>query len=235
MTCTLKVSHMVTMVLTMSAGSAVAQDATKQQTGFISNPEKYVAATSVDFSSELGLNFASLSGLGARIEQCRTVRPDPVGLAATAKELGVAEKVSGKKANLTSAALMKEAVEMAKVRFDAQELRGLLLYVDDEDCHDELEIIAHSAMQAAKGRRNNGIRANAVSVTLSVHNKSSRSARVFYNQRFVGTLKPNGREEFLVEQRGPYLELTAFGPKTCWRHRGSRVRAKCNWTIGTGK
>ena len=41
--------------------------------------------------------------------------PDPVALAHTASELAVAEKVSGKQADVTSSTVLKEAAELAKL------------------------------------------------------------------------------------------------------------------------
>src|SRR5689334_6602017 len=66
------------------------------------------AAATVDFRKALGVPFEGLTTIGARIEQARTAS-DPVCLAVLATELGVAEKVSGKKASLTSDEVMKEA------------------------------------------------------------------------------------------------------------------------------
>ena len=58
------------------------------------------------------------------IEHCRTAA-DPVGLAAAAKELAVAEAVSGKKAAVTSATISKEAIDLAKLRNSSQELSAV--------------------------------------------------------------------------------------------------------------
>jgi hypothetical protein len=87
--------------------------------------EKRATATGVDFKKELNLPFQSLGTLGARIESARR-QHDPVGLAHTANELAVAEKVSGKKATVTSSALMKEAAELAQLRREAAELKATL-------------------------------------------------------------------------------------------------------------
>lgn len=87
--------------------------------------EKRSPATGVDFKKEFNLPFQSLGNLGSRIEASRRAH-DPVGLAHTANELAVAEKVSGKKATLTSTALMKEAAELAQLRREAAELKATL-------------------------------------------------------------------------------------------------------------
>jgi hypothetical protein len=90
-----------------------------------SKAEKRSSATGVDFKKELNLPFQSLGNLGSRIESARRAH-DPVGLAHTANELSVAEKVSGKKATLTSTDLMKESAELAKLRKQADELKATL-------------------------------------------------------------------------------------------------------------
>jgi hypothetical protein len=60
------------------------------------------SAASVNFRKELNLPFATLGTLGPCIAAARR-HADPVALAHAASELAVAEKVSGKKASLTSA------------------------------------------------------------------------------------------------------------------------------------
>jgi hypothetical protein len=90
-----------------------------------SKAEKRSSATGIDFKKELNLPFPSLGNLGSRIEAARRSH-DPVGLAHTASELGTAEKVSGKKATLTSTDLVKEAAELAKLRKQADELKATL-------------------------------------------------------------------------------------------------------------
>jgi hypothetical protein len=90
-----------------------------------SKAEKRAPATGVDFKKELNLPFQSLGNLGSRIEAARRSH-DPVGLAHTANELSVAEKVSGKKASVTSSQLVTEAAELAKLRKQADELKATL-------------------------------------------------------------------------------------------------------------
>ena len=59
------------------------------------------SAAAIKFRKELALPLSSLSTLGSRIDSARRAH-DPVALAHTANELATAEKVSGKKASLTS-------------------------------------------------------------------------------------------------------------------------------------
>ncbi len=90
-----------------------------------SKAEKRTPATATDFRKELGLPFPSLGTIGSRIEQARRAH-DPVSLAHTANELSVAEKVSGKKASLTSKQVLKESQELAKLRRQEAELNALI-------------------------------------------------------------------------------------------------------------
>src|SRR4051794_4391874 len=71
-------------------------------------PMNVEAASAVNFNRAFGLPFESLNSLGQRIDHARRAS-DPVALASAARELGVAEAVSGKKASLRSADVMKEA------------------------------------------------------------------------------------------------------------------------------
>lgn len=84
---------------------------------------KRPSAATIDFRKEYSLPLPSLGTLGGRIEAARRA-PDPVALGHAASELAVAEKVSGKKASLTSVALIKEAAELAKLRREVAELRA---------------------------------------------------------------------------------------------------------------
>jgi hypothetical protein len=81
-------------------------------------------ACAVNFRKELKLPYASLSTLGSRIDAARR-EGDPVALAHAANELYVAEKVSGKKASLTSQLLIKESAELAALRKQVAELRAV--------------------------------------------------------------------------------------------------------------
>jgi hypothetical protein len=81
-------------------------------------------ATSVKFRKELNLPYSSLNTLGPRIDAARRAS-DPVTLAHAANELAVAERVSGKKASLTSSQLIRESAELAKLRRQQKELEAV--------------------------------------------------------------------------------------------------------------
>lgn len=118
-----------------------------------SKAQKHQPATAVAFASAFDLPFESLLTLGERIEQARRAA-DPVGLGLAAKELALAEQVSGKKASLTSAALMKEAAALAKARQSAAELKAVCLLHDgesNEDTKKELETAAAKAGERPRG------------------------------------------------------------------------------------
>ena len=80
-------------------------------------------ASSINFRKAYGLPLASLGTLGPRIDAARRAG-DPVALAHAAGELAVGEKVSGKKASLTSKALLAEAAELAALRKEVAELKA---------------------------------------------------------------------------------------------------------------
>src|SRR4051794_3944510 len=66
-----------------------------------SRAEMRTSAAAANFGKQLNLPFPSLHTLGSRIDAARRAH-DPVALAHAASELAVAEKVAGKKADLTS-------------------------------------------------------------------------------------------------------------------------------------
>src|SRR5262249_25101990 len=86
--------------------------------------EQGKSAAGVNFANELGLGFPSLANMGARIEAARFLN-DPVGLAGAARELAVAEKVSGKQTSITADQLNKGAVQPAKYRYQPAEMKAV--------------------------------------------------------------------------------------------------------------
>src|SRR5262245_57258274 len=88
-----------------------------------SKSTKRSRAASVNFQKAYKLPLASLGTLGGRIDAARRAG-DPVALAHAASELSIAEKVSGKKASLTSKALLGESAELAQLRKQVAELRA---------------------------------------------------------------------------------------------------------------
>ena len=196
---------------------------------------KYVSGTTIDFCATLELNFSSLCTLGSRIEQCRTTSPDPVGLAACAHELAIAEKVCGKKASLTSAALLEEAIHMARVRYDSTEIKALLHYVKSEKARDDLETVGLRAERAEKIRTEqakNGVATKGITSHFYLHNDSHQWVRVYYNRRRVGQVRPHGHGTFHIHDHSPYWDVSAYGSRgSRWhRHKRGQVR-NYTWTI----
>jgi hypothetical protein len=169
------------------------------------------SATTIDFRQQYGLPFESLTAIGARIEQSRC-SADPVGLAAAANELSAAEQVSGKKASLTADALRKEAIELAKLRDESQELKAVSMLAPMAG--DELTKLALAAatrerdeLAAAK----EGAQPKGIHEALDVHNHSEVHVHVYMNGRLLGHIEPYGQGHYHVHAHG-HVTLDARGP-----------------------
>ena len=169
----------------------------------------------VYFQQELGLTMEFLTNLGTRIETARK-SPDPVMLASAAKDLAVAERVSGKTAKLTSAQLSQEAAELAMLRDVPVELNSIALLLDDFPVARELEKAAklaetrHKEAAAAeeRGERPKGIRGY-----LTIKNYTSQAATIYYNGYRLGTLPPYSmRSRHIGDYSGrANFVITAYG------------------------
>jgi hypothetical protein len=169
-----------------------------------SKAETRETATSVDFNAALGLQFQSLTGLGARIEQAMQAA-DPVGLANAAHELAIAEQVSGKEASITSAQLLEKAVELAKLRLIESEIKAVAANVTDANTKKELDAAAKQAAeraaemaQALEGDE----KARGVGGTLTVYNYSYASVDVYYDGVYLGVVFPRAYFTFSVGDYG---------------------------------
>src|SRR5262249_37619053 len=111
-------------VLCSTVESQQAEPSKDDQQTVASKAQKGSPAARVDFQKELGLPYNSLGNLGPRIDAARRGH-DAVSLAHAANELAGAEKVPGKKASVTSSALMKEAAQLAKLKKEAAELQAM--------------------------------------------------------------------------------------------------------------
>ncbi|REJ84932.1 MAG: hypothetical protein DWQ34_05120 [Planctomycetota bacterium] len=210
------------MVLAL-AGTGFAQNT--EEITEETKPEKRARATSVDFTAELGLNFASLTGLGARIEQAYQAA-DPVGLASAARDLAVAESVSGKEASITSAELTERAVALAKMRFDEAELKAVAMLVDDEETADELKQVADDAAafaeELAKAAENDED-ARGILGSLTVYNYSFANVDVYYNGRYLGWVGARAKFTFSVHSHANHFNLyaeDAYGNFWRWSDNG---------------
>jgi hypothetical protein len=195
-----------------------------------SNAAKRPSAATIDFRKEFNLPLQSLGTLGSRIEAARRA-PDPVALGHAANELSVAEKVSGKKASLTSAALVKEASELARMRREAVELRATLhmaqqLSDEQEDITNLKESIA-AADQYAKEEREKIQRNEEPSGAprrVLVNNYSTQYVDMYVNGNYKMQITPGGSKWCVIEHKwNPTVlkaygneDVTQWGPRYIW-------------------
>jgi len=138
---------LVALAVLGTAGSAFSQDKKVQEQKLESKAEKVKAAKFVDFATELELSIPALANLGERIDNAR-LASDPIDLALAAKLLEAAESAAaaGKKASITSTALLEEAVALAKRRGDSAEL-SMLAKLSSGRSADDLTALAKSLAQ----------------------------------------------------------------------------------------
>jgi hypothetical protein len=147
---------------------------------------------SIAFNKELGLGFDSLETLGARIDQARK-SSDPVGLANAANELTIAEKVSGKKAKLTSSELWKESIDLAELRGSSAELKAISQMLSDEAVAKKLAKQAAVAEKREDERRTaiaSGEQQKGISGYSQVVNNTNELVTVYVNGFMAGSLFP---------------------------------------------
>jgi hypothetical protein len=185
---------------------------------------KVSPAASVDFNKELALPYSSLKTLGARIDAARRSH-DPVSLAHAANELSVSEKVSGKKAALGSATLLKEAANLAKLRHEAAELRAVQQVAQQTAADNELiaEMQKNLADFDSQAKDETAaLRANTPppdsSRTVIVHNNTTQNFDIWVNGFMKMTVGPGQSKWFVVEQKWnpTVVEAFGFGDDTTW-------------------
>jgi hypothetical protein len=115
---------------------------TEQAAKFESKREQ--AAPMPDFPKCYRLPFESLKTLGYRLADCRQ-KCDPIAMALIATEMGIAEKLSGKTAELTSSDVLKESVELCRMRRQEKELSALAMLVKDSALAESLNSLAEKA------------------------------------------------------------------------------------------
>jgi hypothetical protein len=168
--------------------------------------EKATPATAVDFVGTYKLSLQSIATLGSRIEAARSAA-DPVTLAILARELGVAEKVAGKKADLTADALAVEAVDLAKLRNQSDELAAVALAVDADAARTELQkhsTAAKKREEDAAAAAKSGERARGLQGDLIIVNLHGVPMRVYVNGQYRGTAGANSTDYFYVnDPHGP--------------------------------
>jgi hypothetical protein len=142
-------------------------------------------ASSINFAKVLGLSFDSAYTLGSRIDEARR-KSEPVTLALLGVELDAFEKATGKKADLTAADLTKEAVELAKMRRIAAELKTVGALVRDDAVAKDLDQLAKQTQkleddQVASIKKNPKIVARGLDGTLTVQNGTEYTMDIYVN------------------------------------------------------
>ena len=175
------------------------------------------SAAGIKFRKEYGLSYPSLNTLGTRIDAARRAH-DPVALAHTANELAVAEKVSGKKASLTSTALAKESAELAQLRRQESELRGTIAVQQqitgtDDSINALKGVLAQAKKQAAADSE--AIRMNQEPTwtprKVIVNNYTTQYIDVWLNGYYKVQVNPGMSQSFMIEHRWNPTVLTAYG------------------------
>jgi hypothetical protein len=188
------------------------------------------SAATVDFQNALGLSFDSLSTLGTRIEHCRTTA-DPVGLASAAKELAVAEAVSGKKAPVTSADLSKQAIGLAKLRNNSQELSAVAMLSGD-DAAGELKKLAVAAKQDEADRAAAlaaGEEPKGDYHWMHVHNHCAQPVQIYHNGYGCGYVPAYGH--YRVQYWGAQPHFHGCGPSHDFHYPVQPSHGQAHWHL----
>jgi hypothetical protein len=178
---------------------------------------KVSPAKNIQFNKELALPFDSLRTLGARIDAARRSH-DPVSLAHAASELSVAEKVSGKKAELTSVQLIKQAAELAKLRGEVAELKAVHQIAEQTAADNELVAEMRSTLresEIATKKETVFLRSNMPlpdsSRTVVVHNNTPQNFDIWVNGYMKTTVDAGQSKWFVVEHKYNPTVIEAFG------------------------
>jgi len=191
-------------------------DLEDQQTVTSKATQRQAAAT-INFRKEYKLPFDSLSDLGTRIDAARR-KPDPVALAHAASELAVAEKVSGRKASLTSTILAKEAAELAGMRKQAQELNAVLqvsqemMLEEDNITRIKNEIaLAQAQVKADKEAINQNLQPTWQPRQVVVNNYTTQYLDIYVNGNYETQVQPGMQQTIVVQHRWNPTVLKAYG------------------------
>jgi uncharacterized protein (TIGR03000 family) len=182
-----------------------------------STATKRRSAVTINLRKELNLPFPTLATLGPRIAEARRAG-DPVALANAANELAVAEKVSGKKASLTSSAVLQESQELAKLQRQESQLEAVIQVpkqlAAEERGVAQLQQLAAKAKEQAKldgeALRNNGV-IPYTPRTVVINNTSTDTLDIYVNGNYKMTVGPGELQSCVVEHRWNPTILTAYG------------------------
>lgn len=206
------------LVLVPPGPSAEKKDDPKPQDKQVvdSKAAKRTPATTINFKKELQLPFPSLGTLGSRIESARR-QLDPVALGNTASELGLAEKVADKQASLTSTALYKEAVELAKLRKQVAEMKAMLhlsnqiANAQGEAATLKSQIDSAQAYAQAEKRQIEMNEEPTGPRRLIVNNYSTQYVDITVNGNLKGQVLPGESRWFMIEHKWNPTILKAYG------------------------
>jgi hypothetical protein len=186
-----------------------------------SKATKREPARTINFKKTYGLPFDSLATLGSRIDAARR-KLDPVALAHAARELNVAEKVSGTTASLTSKAMLAEAKELAALRRQVAELKAVFAVhqqIASEETKEEAQVNywktkIELAEKTAREERD-ALSAKKAPVVVPpmvlVNNYSSETVQVAINGNF-GAEIPAGTSKWCpVQHNWQPITMTAYG------------------------
>jgi len=180
-------------------------------------PVKRAPAATVNFRKQLNLPFNTLSTLGPRIDAARHAQ-DPVALAHASSELAVSEKISGKKADLTSSAVYAEAAELARLRRQAAELQAVLAVSNQVTT--EQDNIASMRQQLDLARQQAKADTQAYQQfqeptwtprTLVVNNYTPQYLDITVNGVLKGQVEPGMTQVFTIEHRWNPTIIKAYG------------------------
>jgi hypothetical protein len=120
-----------------------------------------------------------------------------VALAVASVELAADEKASSKTADVKSADLASEAIELAKERFHPTELKSVAAVLNGNSDAGKLTDIAAKAEQleqASKATKESGaeVKAKGIMGTLHVDNRSPETLSIYIDGNFVGFVRPFG-------------------------------------------
>jgi len=169
-------------------------------------PTACLGACTVNFRRELKVPFDYLDSLGSRIHEARKI-PDPVELAAAATSLSVAETVAGKSASVSSAAVMKEAIELAKLRGSAPELKAVALLVSDKKTKNELSELAELS---ADSEGEVGEASKALFGNLQVENHTVHDLKIFMDGKHLGWVNSGQTYSFHVHNHNRHNHFDAY-------------------------
>ena len=209
---------------------ATAQKPDDDQQTVAAKGAKAPLAAAIDFRKEFGLPYPSLGTLGGRIDAARRSQ-DAVSLAHAGSELNVAEKVSSKKASLTSSAVLKEAAQLAKLKKEAAQLQGVRQVA--EQVATETDLVTELKKEIADAQKQAKIETDALRANqepgdtprkVLVNNYTTQYVDLWVNGNMKTQVGPGESKWFTIEHKwNPTIlegygneDNTHWGPRYIW-------------------